>query len=146
MHVNSRSFGSDHLELEARAHGRADRTRDHEQLQLQHNYNCACSRSASLGRSRSCSARGTPVCEVQGSVHSGRRAQESSRSDRRWRAGATGTASTSSPSPDPNGLVDVRRVLTRPSPIAVLFLRKCSRSRRSRERSGKGERICVWIC
>ena len=88
------------------------------------------------------------VCVVQGSVHSGRRAQESSQSDRRWRArvGVTGTASTSSPSPDPNGLVDVRGVLTRPSPTAVLFLRKCSRSRRSRERSEKGKRICVWIC
>ena len=61
-------------------------------------------------------------------------------------ASVTGTASTSSPSPDPNGLVDVRGVLTRPSPTAVLFLRKCSRSRRSRERSGKEERICVWIC
>ena len=60
--------------------------------------------------------------------------------------GVTGTASTSSPSPDPNGLVDVRGVLTRPSPIAVLFLRKCGRSRWSRERSEKGKRICVWIC
>ena len=40
--------------------------------------------------------------------------------DRRGRIGGdeasvTGSASTSSPSPDPNGFVDVRGVLTRPS-------------------------------
>ena len=71
--------------------------------------------------------------------------------DRRGRigggeAGVTSTAWTSSPSPDPNGLVDVRGVLTRPSSTAVLFLCKCSRSRRSRSRSGKGERRSVWFC
>ena len=72
------------------------------------------------------------------------------------RLSVTGTASLSSPSPDPNGLVDVRGVLTRPSPIAVLFLRKCSRSRRSREgsereRIGKGHGFVnsgqgCWTC
>ena len=55
------------------------------------------------------------VCLVQGSVHRG-----GALKDRRGRIGGgeasvTCSASTSSPSPDPNGFVDVSGVLTRPS-------------------------------